>query len=72
MSNNYILFSDKSANARDMEVFFKKNNVPYIIVYKDPNSHARVFSPDDGPCYKEKDFRRLKSIILEGLEEKVE
>ena len=70
---SYILHSNRSNIANSMGSFFDKHNISYITVYKDSEDESEVISMDEkSPSYKEKDFRRLKDIILKGLEAKTE
>lgn len=71
MFEGYTVFNNGSKEVRDMENFFKENNVEYITVYKSADSRALIFPPENLPPYKTSEFNSLRNLILEGIEEKI-
>lgn len=65
MSDKYIVYNNKSQQVVEMKRFLVENDIPYITIYKDADSRARVFPPNNKPSYDERSFSCLKRIILE-------
>ena len=67
MEENYIFYQGWTKTSIDLEDFFKKNSVPYVLIHQEIGEPAMVFNPRDNDFYDEKEFNTLKYLILGGV-----